>query len=361
MSVRKKILQQIDPETGASQEATWWIADYADGNGRRRQVRFKHKRDAVAHEEKSKVAVRDGKYLVVADVTMADAARIWLNRVEANGMRHRGPVERTTLLQYREHVDLHILPRIGKAKLPKLTRHAVEGFRDALLKDDAMSRAMARKVLVSLKSMLKANNCGHLADDVTIGMDARSKHHLEIGRDIPTPSEIGRLIAAAAPDARLHALLRVAALCGLRASELRGLRWSDVDLKAEELHVRQRADRYCVIGAPKTKESRRTIPLSPETVLALKAWKLACPKGERRSRFPVLLLARSSTMRTCCAAWRRSCAPPAWFIGKRASRNMPCTPSDTSSPPGASIPRRAAAVSCRPRSRKRCSVIPRSL
>ena len=286
MSVRKKILQQIDPETGAPQEATWWIADYADGNGRRRQVRFKHKRDAVAHEEKSKVAVRDGKYLVVADVTMADAARIWLNRVEANGMRHRGPVERTTLLQYREHVDLHILPRIGKVKLPKLTRQAVEGFRDALLKDDAMSRAMARKVLVSLKSMLKANNCAHLADDVTIGMDARSKHHLEIGRDIPTPGEIGRLIAAAASDARLHALLRVAALCGLRASELRGLRWSDVDLKAEELHVRQRADRYGVIGAPKTKESRRTIPLSPETVLALKAWKLACPKGALDLVFP---------------------------------------------------------------------------
>src|SRR4029077_2785319 len=129
-------------------------------------------------------------------------------------------------------------PRIGKLKLPKLTRQAIENFRDALLKDEAMSRAMARKVLVSLKSLLKANNCAHLADDVTIGTDARSKRHLEIGRDIPTPGEISRLIAAAAPNARFHALLRVAALCGLRASELRGLRWSDVDLKAGELHVR---------------------------------------------------------------------------------------------------------------------------
>jgi integrase len=285
MSVRKKILHQIDPATGAPHEAVWWIADYADGNGRRHQVRFKHKRDAVAHEEK-KVAVRDGKYVVVSDVTMADAARIWMSRVEANGMRHRGPVERSTLLQYRQHVDLHILPRIGNLKLPKLTRRAIEKFRDVLLTDPAMSRAMARKVLVSLKSILKANNCAHLAGDVTIGTDARAKSQLEKGRDFPTPNEIGRLIAAAVPDMRLHALLRVAALCGLRASELRGLRWADVDLKAEELHVRQRADRYCVIGAPKTKESRRTIPLSPETVLALKAWKLACPKGELDLVFP---------------------------------------------------------------------------
>jgi hypothetical protein len=87
MSVRKKIVHAGTPE-----EAVWWLADYADSNGRRHQVRFKHKRDAQAYEEKSKVAVRDGKYLVVADVTMADAARIWMSRVEANGMRHRGPV-----------------------------------------------------------------------------------------------------------------------------------------------------------------------------------------------------------------------------------------------------------------------------
>ncbi len=44
-------------------------------------------------------------------------------------------------------------------------------------------------------------------------------------------------------NARLPALLLTAALTGLRASELRGLRWSNVDLKGEELHVRQRADR----------------------------------------------------------------------------------------------------------------------
>ena len=187
--------------------------------------------------------------------------------------------------------NLHIVPRIGALKLAKLNRETVEKFRDALLRKDengkpVMSRALARKVLVSLKSLLKANNCGHVADDVAIGVDARSKRQLEIGRDIPTTAEIKRLIEAAAPNAKLHALLLVAAFCGLRASELRGLRWSDVDLKAEEIHVRQRADRYSVIGAPKTKESRRTIPLSPDTALALKKWKLACPKGELDLVFP---------------------------------------------------------------------------
>jgi integrase len=59
-----------------------------------------------------------------------------------------------------------------------------------------------------------------------------------------------------------------------------------VDLKASELHVRQRADRYCKIGAPKSDSSVRTVPLAPDVLAALKVWKLACPKGEGDLVFP---------------------------------------------------------------------------
>jgi integrase len=71
-----------------------------------------------------------------------------------------------------------------------------------------------------------------------------------------------------------------AALTGLRASELRGLRWSDFDLgKAAELQVRQRADRWKEIGPPMTDAGTRTVPLAPELIAALKEWKLKCPKA----------------------------------------------------------------------------------
>ena len=59
-----------------------------------------------------------------------------------------------------------------------------------------------------------------------------------------------------------------------------------MDLKAGELHVRQRADRYNAIGAPKSASGVRTIPLAPEVLSALKEWKLACPKGEADLVFP---------------------------------------------------------------------------
>src|SRR6516162_8769153 len=78
----------------------------------------------------------------------------------------------------------------------------------------------------------------------------------------------------------------VAAFTGLRSSELRGLRWLDVDLKLGELHVRQRADRFGIIGKPKSKAGYRSIPLGPLVLTALREWKLAGPKGRLGLVFP---------------------------------------------------------------------------
>jgi integrase len=65
---------------------------------------------------------------------------------------------------------------------------------------------------------------------------------------------------------------------GMRASELRGLTWEDVDLQRKVIHVRQRADQWGVIGSPKSEAGHRTIPMSPMVVNALREWKLACPR-----------------------------------------------------------------------------------
>jgi integrase len=273
---RQKLAQQAVNEF-PPEEA--WIVDYADQEGDRHIETFKKKKDADAYHDKVRIDVRRGEHTAPSkSETVSEAAERWLKRVEADGR------ERGTLAQYRQHVKLHIEPRIGAHKLARLTPAKVEAFRDDLLAN--LSRPMARKVLTSLKSLLKAAKHAHVAADVSVGRSKRAEGKLEVGRDIPTPDEIKRVITAAKDNPRMRALLLTAAMCGLRASELRGLRWTDVNLKAGELHVRQRADRYNVIGAPKSASSTRTIPLPPEVVAALKVWKLACPKGELDLVFP---------------------------------------------------------------------------
>src|SRR5215510_3058977 len=69
-------------------------------------------------------------------------------------------------------------------------------------------------------------------------------------------------------------------MTGMRASELRGLRWEDVDLADAKTTVRQRADKWGEIGSPKAAASRREMPLPSMVVNTLREWKLACPRRD---------------------------------------------------------------------------------
>ncbi len=277
MAVRKR---KWSTRKGEIKEA--WIVQYLDADGIDRIRTFDRKKDADAYQDTVRTDVRKGLHTPPSkSVTVAEAAEAWFDHVKANGMNGRGPAERATLRQYRQHIDLHIAPRIGRDRLASLTSKSVERFQKELLAD--MSRALAKKVFTSFKSLLKVAKYSHVADGLVIGSEKR-KRKLEAGRDFPTTDEVKRLIDAA--SGRHRALLLIAACAGLRASELRGLRWNDVEFKAAELHVRQRADRWNRIGAPKSDSSSRTVPLNQTTIATLKAWKLACPKGEAGVVFP---------------------------------------------------------------------------
>lgn len=273
MSVRKR-----EWTTGTGEKKEAWIVDYADAAGGRHIKTFPRKKEADAYAASVRVDISKGLHTPPSQsMTVSEAGQVWLKRVEADGR------ERTTVRQYRQHVDLHIVPRIGSTKIANLNVPKVESFRDDLLED--LSRALARKVLTSLKSMLRSVGHSHVAAGVTIKRDKRKERKLEVGVDIPDPKEIKALIGKATAN-RDRALLLTVSLTGLRASELRGLRWRDVDLKSAELHVRQRADRYNVMGPPKSESSRRSLPIPPEALTALKLWKLECPRNDGDLVFP---------------------------------------------------------------------------
>jgi integrase len=229
MSVRKRTWVTRKSETKDA-----WIVDYSI-KGSRHIETFKRKKDADARE--AEIAVNVGKGIHTPEsksVTVAQAAADWIGYIEGEGR------ERSTVDQYRQHVRQHIVPRIGNDKLARLTSPRINAFRDELIK--AMSRAMAKKVLGSLKAILKdakrrGNVAQNVAADISITSHGREKPKLEVGVDIPTRDETQRIIDGAEPG-RSRALLMTAALTGMRASELRGLRWSDVDLTKRQIHVR---------------------------------------------------------------------------------------------------------------------------
>lgn len=276
MSVRKR---KWTTSRGEVREA--WIVDYVDQAGDRHIETFERKKEADDYWATVKVDIRKGIHVAPSkSPTVAEAADKWLAEVRARD------VEQSTIKRYEQHIALHIVPLIGRAKLAALNPDRVSAFRDQLL--EKLSRPLARKVLTSFKSLLKVSRQSHVADGVSIKKGRSEKRRLKAGVDFPTPVEITRMLESTKSNQKGRALLLLLAFTGLRASEVRGLRWSDVDFRANELHVRQRVDEYNTVGELKSESSARTLPLDPAVMVpALREWKVkSIHKGDGDFVFP---------------------------------------------------------------------------
>jgi integrase len=271
-------------------EKAAWVVDYFDLKGKRRLKTFRTKREAQDFAATTRIDIKRGVHVADSDsITVAEAGKLWLDTGEENGL------VRSSLTQNRQHLHLHIEPFLGSTRLSKLSVPAVRAFEGDLRANDR-SPVLTRKVLSSLGAIIAdAQERGFAMHNPVREMrqnrgkrgtkaTRERKRPLAVGVDIPTPSEIKVILTAATGFRR--AFFATAALAGLRASELRGLRWQDVDLAHATVSICQRADAWGAIDLPKSEAGHRTVPLPPLVVRALREWKLACPKGELGLVFP---------------------------------------------------------------------------
>jgi len=276
--------------TQGGERRSAWEVSYRDQHGKRRRKQFARRKDADTWLVKARAEVASGVHTPDSQsITVAEAADIWLYAC-MHGRDGRDPVEPHTFRAYESQVRLHIVPLIGTELLSRLTTPKIATLRDALL--DTRSRAMAKKVLASLKAIItEAQSRGlinqNVAKPVTITMATRHKARV----NIPTKDEVRTIIAKAEelthdPQAhiakawrRYHAFLLTAVLTGMRASELRGLYWSNVDLKNSAIIVCQRADETGIIGSVKSEAGRRRITIPLALAQVLREWRILCPPG----------------------------------------------------------------------------------
>jgi integrase len=283
MSVRKRIWETEGGEIRTAYVVQYSIAE-TDARGKRKRCikTFEKKKDAEAFEAHVRVDIGRGVHVPASQsITVEAAGRGWIDSC--------GDLERTTVDGYLQHLAIHINPYLGALKLSALTVAIVRDWQDKLRKD-GRSADMVKRVTTSLGSLLAdAQERGHVATNVVRSLKAnrkrgkqrqaerRAKGRLKVGTDIPTPEEIDAILGAA--KGRWRPLLLVAIRCGLRASELRGLRWRDINFEKGELYVHQRADAYNVIGPPKSEAGERAVPIPTTTLQALRDWKTKCPRG----------------------------------------------------------------------------------
>ena len=278
-SIRKRSWQ------AGGEERTAWVVDYKDQDGVRRLKTFGKRKAAQAWMDNALFEVRQGTHTAEsASITVNEAGERWLRNAEDDKL------EEATVRQYRQHVDLHIRPYLANKKLSELTVPLVNKFARTLARD-GRSPAMVKKIMTSLGSLISdAQEAGEVARNVVRersprrrgkGQEKRNRRQLRIGIDIPSPDEIRRLLAEGH-----RPIVVIAIFTGMRASELRGLTWADVDFEGKVIHVRRRADRLNKIGPPKSAAGQRSIPMTPMVLNTLREWKLRCPPSAMGLVFP---------------------------------------------------------------------------
>jgi integrase len=270
-----------------------WIVDYAV-NGSRHIETFERKKDADAREAEVTVNVGKGIHIAPSKTpTVREAGKEWLESCSH--------IERATEVTYRQHLDLHINPYLGHWRLAHLTSPMIRQFADDLRAGkpapfppdeepherfkQKRSPEMVRKIVTTLGTMLAdMQERGKVAVNAVHGLkksrkrgkeqqaERRKRGKVKVGVDIPSPDEIRDIIANLSD--RWRPLIVTAIFTGLRASELRGLRWKSVDLKGAKLHVNERADRFLELGRPKSDAGERTVPLPPMLVNVLREHRL---------------------------------------------------------------------------------------
>ncbi|MCK0171475.1 site-specific integrase [Aliiroseovarius sp. S1123] len=253
-----------------------FIVDWIDNKGGRQRKQFTKYREADQFRIKIEGELSRGIY-------RADATRITVEELCTEFLEHcKGRMQRNErmtrkmLVVYRGHINNHILHAghgLGARKLSQLTTSGVGDFRDAL-RNSGVSVVTTRKILSTLHAAIAfAISKDWVATNVAHGVRVIGPRDEGAKKVIP-PSKPDLMAILENSNSDLKLKIMFAALTGLRASEQWGLRWDDVDLNRDEIHVRRRIDAYGSEGPTKSKAGVRTIPLSDALVKSLKEHKI---------------------------------------------------------------------------------------
>jgi len=188
---------------------------------------------------------------------------------------------RSTWDGYRRKIDRHILPILGKVAIRRLRAHHLEALYDQKLHPTDGRKPLAPMTVLEIHLIIR----GALNDAVRRGIVTRNVAYVAHApklRAIPkveqqalTAQQLQGFLRAAAGH-RLFPALWLISTTGLRRSELLGLQWQDIDLKAATLSINRGLvsigyDMHESRG--KTSNSRRAIDLDATTVRVLSTWR----------------------------------------------------------------------------------------
>jgi integrase len=185
----------------------------------------------------------------------------------------RVPKAHSTAVTYRRYLRRWIRPRWDAYLLQDIHSVAVEDWLYAL-KASSGTKAKIRNIMSAV--FRHAIRYGFLprTEESNPIKYVRQSAASDVIPTILTKDQVWKIIANLREPARTMAFL--AAFTGLRISELLALKWADIDFARSQINVR-RAIVYGVVGACKSKASKKPVALDPILGDALHQWRLKTP------------------------------------------------------------------------------------
>lgn len=206
--------------------------------------------------------------------TLGEYLDYWLEQVVKPERRP------TTYAGYETMVRVHIKPVLGKKKLDEVGPAEVRHLLSVLREKETTGRGGGPRKLshrmVQFAHAVLRNALSNAVREELVGRNAAklvkmSNPEYDVGAGLD-PIAARALLKHIADD-RLFALYLCAIVLGMRRGELLGLMWDAVDLDGGRLVVRQSLSWVrgrAVLTPPKTRASRRVIPLPEVVVSALR-------------------------------------------------------------------------------------------
>ena len=236
-----------------------FIAEYAD-NGK---AQYHYVYGKTYEEAESKVLIGreiatrylSGRYITVSN-------REWLNAVVNR-------VKESTLANYQNKFEKHILPEFGDIPCADLTAGRINAFINKKLAD-GLSASYVRDIFTVFKTMLKyaQEEYGFRLSLKNVVLPKAERKQVEKISD----TEQKKLVSYLKANMSLTAFgILLSLFMGLRIGELCGLKWEDVDFQHKVLRIRRTVQRITsangnrktkiVISAPKSATSFREIAI----------------------------------------------------------------------------------------------------
>ena len=243
---------------------------------------FDTRRDAERAMREAMGLADAGQHVDPSTVTVSEYLRIWLEGQA---------VKATTFVDYRQQIELRLIPHVGGLKLQQLDAFALDRCYRSLEREGGQrGQPLAAKTVRKAHAVMsQALNDAVRRNLVArnVAKDAKPPKQTASEMDFWSEDEAVQFLTYVAAE-RLAAMWRLLLGTGMRRGEVIGLKWSAVDVEAERLEiVRQRtiAAGRVVEHSPKSARGRRTLDLSPAVAATLRTWK-AAQAQERQTAGP---------------------------------------------------------------------------